>query len=499
MGHNIRACHGINTIQGIGNVSKGGLINRARQNIFYKILSESTRILPALLFIYIARKLGDEDFGKFSFVYSFAGICFIVTDFGLSTILIRNVSRQKELTREYVGNILVLKILLSFICVSAICIFILFTDYPTDVITLLVVFGGVMFFKALIDFFCTVLNAHERMDLEAFLKGTNHILLFVSGITILAVGYGLFGLANVFLVTFSFSSIIGFCIVDVCIEKIRPSFDLKFWRYILRESLPLALTVIFTVIYFKIDVVMLSIIRGSDSEIGWYSAAMRLVELVCIVPALIVSALFPIVSSLYKESIDSLKRVYKTSFRYLLAIALPISVGTFLLSDRLIYIIYGKEYFKTIPALKILTLALIFIFANYIMMNILVAVDRQKTNAIMAGACVLVNIALNMCLIPYYGYLGAGTATVITEIVLLALGLYYVTKYICKINIVAVVSKPLISVAIMGTFIVLATAKLNLAFVIVLCVLTYFTCLLLFRFFTKEDKVILMHLLGKAI
>jgi len=114
-----------------------------------------------------------------------------------------------------------------------------------------------------------------------------------------------------------------------------------------------------------------------------------------------------------------------------------------------------------------------------------------------AGTCVFVNIVLNMCLIPYYGYLGAGTATVITEIVLFALGLYYVSKYICKINIVSAVSKPLISVAIMGTFIVWATAKFNLAFVIVLSVLTYFTCLLLFRFFTKEDKVVFMHLIRK--
>ncbi|MBT6051579.1 MAG: oligosaccharide flippase family protein, partial [Candidatus Scalindua sp.] len=204
---------------------KDSLIKRARRNIFYKILSESTRVLPALLFIYIARKLGDENFGKLSFAYSFAGICFIMADFGLSTILIRNVSRQKELTKEYVGNILALKIVLSFICISVIGLFVLFTDYPADVITLLVIFGGVMFFRSLIDFFCAVFNAHERMDIEALLKGTNHILLFSSGIVVLAVGFGLFGLANVFLVVYSISSIIGFYIVYVSIVKIRPSFD----------------------------------------------------------------------------------------------------------------------------------------------------------------------------------------------------------------------------------------------------------------------------------
>lgn len=476
---------------------KDGLIKRARRNIFYKILSESTRVLPALLFIYIARKLGDENFGKLSFAYSFVGICFIVADFGLSTILIRNVSRQKELTREYVGNILALKIVLSFICISVIGLFVLFTDYPADIITLLVILGGVMFFKALIDFYCAIFNAYERMDIEAFLKGTNHILLFLSGIVVLAMGLGLFGIANVFLVVYLISSIIGFYLVSVYIKKIRVYFDMGFWKYILRESLPLALTVVFTVIYFKIDVVMLSIIRGNNSEIGWYSAAMRLIELVGVVPALIASALFPIVSGLHKESIDSLRKVYQTSFRYLIVIALPIAVGTLLLSEHLIFTIYGEEYAKTIPALKILSLALVFIFVNYILMNILVAVDRQKTNAIMAGTCVFVNVALNMCLIPHYGYLGAGTATVITEIVLFALGLYYVAKYICKINIVTVISKPFISVAVMGMFIVLVTAKLNLTLVIVLSVLTYFTCLLLFRFFTKEDKVILMRLIRK--
>ncbi|KKK88567.1 hypothetical protein LCGC14_2741840, partial [marine sediment metagenome] len=419
----------------IRNVSKGGLVNRAKRNIFYKFLSESSRILPALLFIYIARELGGEDFGKLSFAYSFAGICIIVADFGLNTILIRNVSRQKELTREYIGNIFVLKIVLSVVSISVMGLFVLFAGYSREVITLVIVFGGVMFFKALVDFFCAIFNAYERMDKEAFLKGTSQILLFLSGIVILALGFGLFGLSNVFLVVYLLSSVVGFYMVYKGITSIRPCFNLRFWKYILRESLPLALTVVFTVIYFKIDIVMLSLIRGDNSEIGWYSAAMRLIELIGVVPALIVSALFPILSGLYKDSIDSLKKAYKISFKYLLVIALPVAVGTLLLSERFINIIYGKEFVRAIPALQILVFALIFIFVNYILMNILVAIDKQKLNAIVAGTCVFVNITLNFCLIPHYGYLGAGTATVITEIVLFALGLYFVAKYVCKVNI----------------------------------------------------------------
>ena len=441
--------------------------------------------------------MGDENFGKLSFAYSFTGICIIVADFGLNTILIRNVSRQKELAREYIGNIFVLKIVLSLISVSGIGLFVLFTDYPTEVITILVIFGGVMFFRALVDFFCAIFNAYERMDKEAFLKGTSQILLFLSGIVILTLGFGLFGLSNVFLIVYLISSIIGFYMVYEGIAIIRPSFNLRFWKYLLRESLPLALTVVFTVIYFKIDIVMLSLIRGDNSEIGWYSAAMRLIELIGVIPALIISALFPIFSVLYKDSMDSLKKVYKTSFKYLLVIALPVAVGTLLLSERFIHIIYGKEFVKAIPALQILVFALIFIFVNYILMNILVAVDKQKINAIVAGTCVFVNITLNLCLIPHYGYLGAGFATVVTEIVLFAMCLYFVSKYVCKLNVIALFIRPLISVIIMGAFIVVILTKLNLAFVIIVSALIYFSCLLLFRFFTGDDRVILMHLLGK--
>jgi O-antigen/teichoic acid export membrane protein len=498
MGHNIRACCGINTIQGIKNVFESNLINRAKRNIFYKILAEATKVLPALLFIYIARELGGDDFGKLSFAFSFAGMCILIADFGLNRLLVRNVSRQKELTGKYVANIYVLKIALTIMSVIAMGLFVVLAGYTQEMITLVMVFGGAMFFRSLLDVSCAVFNAHEQMDKEAVLKGISHILLFVSGAAVLVLGFGLFELSNVFLIVYLISSILGYFMVYKCIVNVRPCFNLRFWYLILKESLPIALTVTFGVIYVKVDIVMLSLIRGDNVEIGWYSAAVRIIELLHVIPAIIASAIFPIFSILHKDSMDSLGDVYKTSFKYLLVIALPVVVGTFLLSDHIIDLVYGEEYVKAIPALKILVCSLIFIFVNYILLNILVAADRQRNNAIVTGICLFVNISLNMCLIPCYGYLGAGYATVITEIVLFAMCWYYATKYVCKVNIFAVFSRPLMCVTIMGVFIVLTTARLNLALVIILSAFIYFTCLLLFRFFTKDDKLILLHLLGRS-
>ncbi len=478
-------------------MSKGSLINRAKSNVFYKILAEATKVLPALLFIYVARKLGGEDFGKLSFAFSLTGMCILIADFGLNRLLVRNVSRQKELTEEYVANIYVLKIVLSGLCVIAMGLFVLLAGYTGEMITLVMVFGGAMFFRSLSDVSCAVFNAHEQMEKEAVLKGINHILLFITGAVILALGFGLLELSSVFLIVYLISSIIGCFMVYKGIVNIRPCFNIRFWYSIIKESMPIALTVTFGVIYVKIDIVMLSLIRGDNVEIGWYSAAVRIIELLHVIPAIIASAIFPIFSILHKDSMDSLGKVYKTSFKYLMVIALPIVVGVLLLSDRIIDLVYGEEYVNAIPALRILVCALIFIFVNYILLNILVAADKQKINAIVTGICLFVNISLNMCLIPYYGYLGAGYATVVTEMVLFAISWYFATKYICKVNIAAILSRPLISVTIMGVFIVLTTAKLNLAFVIILSALTYFTCLLLFRFFTKDDKLILLHLLGK--
>ena len=478
-------------------MSEGSLINRAKRNIFYKILAEFTKALPALLFIYVARKLGGENFGKLSFAFSFTGMCILIADFGLNRLLVRNVSRQKELTEEYVANIYVLKIVLSLVCVIVMGLFVVIVGYTGEMITLVMLFGGAMFFRSLSDVSCAVFNAHEQMNKEAIVKVINHTILFVSGAVVLVLGFGLLELSCVFLIVYLISSIIGCSMVYKGIAKIRPCFNLRFWHFILKESMPIALTVVFGVIYVKIDIVMLSLIRGDNAEIGWYSAAVRIIELMHVVPAIIASAIFPIFSILHKDSMGLLAEVYKTSFRYILVIALPIVVGMLLLSDCIIDLVYGEEYVKAIPALRILACSLIFIFANYILLNILVAADRQKINAIITGICLFINITLNLCLIPYYGYLGAGYATVTTEIVLFVMCWYYATKYICKVSIVAVLSRPLVSVAFMGAFIVLTTTKLNLAFIIILSALTYFAWLLLLRFFTNEDKVIFMRLIQK--
>ena len=85
----------------------------------------------------------------------------------------------------------------------------------------------------------------------------------------------------------------------------------------------------------------------------------------------------------------------------------------------------------------------------------------------------------------------------ITEIVLFALGLYFIAKYVCKVNVIAMLIRPLVSVVIMGGFIIVIMSKIHLALVIFLSALIYFSCLLLFRFLTKDDKVVLLQLIRK--
>ncbi|MBC8552878.1 MAG: oligosaccharide flippase family protein [Candidatus Brocadiales bacterium] len=133
-------------------MSKSSLINRAKQNVFYKILAESTNVLPALLFIYVARKLGGEDFGKLSLSFSFNGMSILIADFGLNRIHVRNISRQKELTEEYVANIYVLKIFLSFMCVIAMGPFVVLVGYPGEMITLVMVLSVLTYFTCLLLF-----------------------------------------------------------------------------------------------------------------------------------------------------------------------------------------------------------------------------------------------------------------------------------------------------------------------------------------------------------
>jgi len=263
-----------------------------------------------------------------------------------------------------------------------------------------------------------VFNSLEKMEYEALLKFVNKFLILLIGMALLLSGYKIKGVLVGLNFAYFLSISLGVYLVIKNVSNIKLKISISFWRAIVKQSIPLALTSVFVILFFRIDIVMLSWLGRPDSEIGWYSASIRLIDIIGVVPFLIMGGIFPVLSDLFKNDKNSFFSLYKKTFRALLIMGMTVGVGGYLLSKYVIFILYGKEFLKTISVFKIHLGLVPFIYLNYLFSNVLTSMERQKRVAINTGLCVPMNILLNLFLIPKYNYLGAGIATLITQIFL---------------------------------------------------------------------------------
>ena len=188
----------------------------------------------------------------------------------------------------------------------------------------------------------------------------------------------------------------------------------------------------------------------------------------------------------FTSSQNSLKFIYERLMQYLFILGLPLTVGTMLLSDQIILLIYGDQFVPSIAALQILAWDIILFFTYVSLGTILQAINKQNQVAIAAGVCAVINVILNIILIPYFSYIGAAIATIATETVLCGLYFYFVSKYLHRMPLHKLIIKPLIACSAM-VLLIYFCGGINVAVLVISAALLYFVVLYLIKGFSKED------------
>jgi len=452
-------------------------------------------ILTLLLSITIARTLGDVIFGQYSFALAFVTLFAVFSDLGYNTLLVRDVARKKEKASKYMNNIISIRAIFSIILFTLIFVFINFSNYPEELKISIYLFGFYIILTSLSTVFRVIFRAFEKMEFEAIVNIVSETFRVSLAFIVLFLGYGLIALALVFLFSGIFDFFFSFVICEKKFVKTKSEFDFNFLKNTIKFALPLSLLSIFGLIYIRIDTVMLSIIKG-DAVVGWYNAAYNLILGLKVIPHLFMNALFPLLSYYYVSSKNSLKYAYEKSFKYLFMIGLPAALGISLLSDKIILLLYGQEYFNSIIALQILAWDILLIFLCKCSSFLFVSTDRQNKMAILIAIVAFINIVLNLFLIPKYSYIGAAIATIAAESFLLISYMILGNRLIIKISYLRITIKPIISSLIMGLFIIYFREN-NLILVIGGSILVYFILLYLLKAISDDDKKIFKRLLKK--
>jgi O-antigen/teichoic acid export membrane protein len=356
-------------------------------------------ILGLVLSICIARMLGDVIFGKYSFALAFTAIFAIFLSLGFPTLIVRDVARDKSLASKYLGNIAVIKVILSVIIFGLVALTINLMHYPHDTTIAVLIFGIYIVLLSFADIFRITFRAFERMEYEACVVTIRQILTVSLGLAAIFLGYGLIAIACVFLIGGIFDFLLSFLICSKKFAKPKIEIDINFWKNATKSALPLAFLGAAVIIYIRIDTVMLSAMKG-DAVVGWYNAAYSLVLALKAIPHLFINALFPVMAGFFISSRSSLKVAYEKSLQYLLILGLPLAAGTALLADQIIPLFYGEQFSNSIIILQILAWDILLFFLHESIGTVLIAMNKQNQMATIAGGCAVINIILNLILIP---------------------------------------------------------------------------------------------------
>jgi O-antigen/teichoic acid export membrane protein len=398
-------------------------LGRLGKNSIFTVLEQFLNVgINFLIFILIARYWGVQNLGKFNIGLTLVGLISVITNFGISTIMSREISKSRKKTRLYLGSALGIKFLISFPLLLIFsyfytCFFI--NDLSTIKLIFLIAINST--FLSGINYVGVALHSiHEsQIFLDIVLKHKFILLL----ITIVLIKY------NYSIIEFLFISIcISIIIFLFSIQKIKsiiPDFRIlyksKFIKVYILISLPLVAAAFSEFINLRIDMLYIGFMLNEKS-VGYYSAAFNIVLGSSLIPLALTKVYYP-------NFINYLKRNPSKAFnllsKYILFYSIYsflISLAFFLFSDILIKLIYGEEFKQSIKILKYLSICLLFLNLNRLFNYTLIALKEDKYFAKICTIGSFLNLFLNYFLILNFKIIGAAYATIITEFIIMSLG-----------------------------------------------------------------------------
>ncbi|MDJ0795277.1 MAG: flippase [Calothrix sp. MO_167.B12] len=397
------------------------LLSRLDFSYIYAFLGEITLGITFLFYILLARFLGPEQYGIFASATALGGILAFFIQFGLPTLLAREVAADphegskstiKFLLLEVLNSLPVLILLLPLAQILGfkgtgimVCYLVVLAEICRSAKqTLRAVFRGIGKFRDE-----TVSVAIERLFV-AIIAGT--VLLWSQDLVWVVAT----------LVIVRQLDILGLIYYLNKQTSIWSPINIKSLWKILQMAYPFALSGVLWVLYYQIDVLMLKVLAPTE-QAGFYSASYRIIEIFSALPRVIFLVTFTRFAQCHAKTPERLPEEINKSVLLLLVIVLPILAIAAFYQTNLVTTIYGQAFSPAVNSLAILLPSLSIKMFATLMEYFLQATGREKSLPPLLLSTVLVNIIVNTILIPILGAVGAAVATLISEIILAIFGL----------------------------------------------------------------------------
>ncbi len=441
-----------------------------------------------LLFVVIARVYGQGGLGEYSFAVAFSGFLVVFVDYGLTNYSIKELSKNNAFKGDHYGGVLSIRLILSvLVCLLLVLLLPFLAIEGNKEIILLITVSQVMLI--LVGSLSAALIARQDSHLvgimEFFYKLVSSVAVVIPALLGQSLSFSLSMLPAIGLLY------LLFIFLFVSRKYGRPNIFVSLDYYIntFKEAFTYALFILLHQISTRTDVIIIGFLLGVSS-VGVYNAAYRIIFLLMLLAYFCELALMPVITNLYQNSREDLVNLYNRSFGIVMLIAIPLSVGVWLISEDIILLIFGSEFVESSIILGVLSWLVLLAFVKSVIGVFLTSCDMQKHRTRGQWLAAVVNVSGTMLLIPLLGIIGAAIATIISELILVMLN---------GVNLKQVVGAPKvykhIFMGVIGSVVfcsvVLSIGSMHMFLTIPLAALIYFCVLMMFKDFRNNELVLI--------
>lgn len=447
--------------------------------------------------IYIARYFDVDKFGMVNWAINLATVFTLVTDLGIGMFLAIELPRYPDRLKNYLSNALTMKLclyLLAFAGVATVAFLGGLSGYELTVLYVITLYVIIM---AIAQLFQSVFQAFQSMEYIAVCQVASSIVLVAGTIAVVSLDLGIVAFSLVYLV--AGLTVLGYTLLVTALSYTWPTlgYDRDVWKHIFLGGIPLSLAAVFSYLYFKLDIQLIEMLASNGREaVGYYSAAFKLIEAAIVLPTLYSMVIYPLISLYFHKKDSNLGFLLKKSIKYFYMLGAPIAAGTILMAPSFIYFLYSNKYEPSIAVLQMLGLGLFFIYVNSIPAVVMTAANMQVANVKINAVCLVLNVVLNLLLIPAWGIVGSAFSMVITQFAI-GLLIYMVLRWAGYRYIDWKETLKIAACTLLMGLYVYYFREFNMAFVIVSAAAIYAVSILVSGTLTKEDITLALSIIDR--
>lgn len=391
------------------------MLRNISKNSAYLLLAQGLiKVISFFYSIFLAKSLGVEGFGLYVVALTYFSLLSSISDFGFNRFLIKEGAIDNLSVRKYIGASILIRATLVSVALAGLSLWFTFFDKDTYRVALSNLAILAVLPQAISFTFDSILASRQKFNLSALGLLILSITTTFMGVFLITRGYGPFGA----IISLLIGQVIyaGFLLVLLGRDNFKFILSAKDnqVKEIIKGSVPFGILAILGMLYFKIDTLMLSYIRGSE-ETGLYGAAYRFLESIIFIPSAISAAMFPVLARMHQSNPWDLKKMYVKSIKFLGLMSIMVLAG-FVIILPLIIRLYLEEFIPAIPVLYILSLTIPFMFIHASGVQIIMSTDKYIKQVFLLSLVTLAfNVTLNLIFLPKFGYIAAAWITVLSE------------------------------------------------------------------------------------